>query len=165
MRVLLTVLCAGVLLASHTLAQQPADTLPAPAWVSVEAALAEAKEREAKTMVFVYTEWCGYCRKTTRDVHSNDEVLDILNTHFAVTRLDAESEAPVTFKGIEATEAELAQALGASGFPTTVFLDAEGNYISKLPGYLPADQFQTILAYIAEDAFKEQSYEEFVAGR
>lgn len=135
---------------------------PQPAWLAFNKALDTAKVGDKKTMVFIYTDWCPYCRKTTEEVHTDEAILAYLGEHFTVARVNAEGTEPVTFEAHQTTEAELAQALGVSGFPTTVFLDEKGEYITRLPGYMPADGFLNVLQYIAEDAYLRQSYQDFV---
>ncbi len=148
-------------------AQSEAETtevLPEPAWAAFGQALEAAKAGGKKTMVFIYTDWCPYCQKTTNEVHTDEAILTYLEAHYTVTRLNAESMEPIAFDEQQATEAELAQALGAAGFPTTVFLDEKGEYITRLPGFMPADGFLTVLKFIAEDAYRTQSYQEYIEG-
>ena len=55
-------------------------------------------------------------------------------------------------------------ALGASGTPTTVFLDSDGSYVTRLPGYHPADRFLEVLRFIGTEAYREMTFEEYAGG-
>ncbi len=67
----------------------------------------------------------------------------------------------VHFKGYELSSAELAMGLGASGTPTTVFLDAHGDYITRLPGFVGPEEFLTVLRFIATEKYLKMTFEEF----
>ena len=56
----------------------------------------------------------------------------------------------------------LAQAFGAQGTPTTVFLTAKGEYITRLPGFVDATMFLDILGYIGSKSFENQTYQEYM---
>jgi thioredoxin-related protein len=55
----------------------------------------------------------------------------------------------------------LSSGLGAEATPTTVFLDANGDYITRLPGFVDAGEFLHILRYIGSKSFKVESYKDF----
>jgi len=60
---------------------------------------------------------------------------------------------------------DLARALGGEGFPTITFLNEKGEYITRLPGFVPDSSFLIILQYIAEDAYKTVPFEEYMSKR
>lgn len=94
----------------------------------------------------------------------SDAVLQYLDTHFETARLDIEVlDDSLTYKDLTLSSGQLAYGFGATGTPTTVFLMPNGDYITRLPGYAPTDDFLLVLKYIATDAFLNQTFEDFAA--
>jgi thioredoxin-related protein len=145
-------------------AQTDASAIPedAPVWLPMGEAVAAARTDSSLLIVHLYAKWCGWCARLDADVYTDDAVQAYMAEHFAATRVDIESDAAVSFFGRDVTERSLAQAFEVSGTPTTVFFDAEGNYITKLPGFAPADQFVLILRYVRERGYEMMPFPDWV---
>lgn len=154
-----TVLFSMALPAMAQDASVPAEGLD---WHPFEKAVNVAKQKNKKIIVDVYAPWCPWCRRLQSDVYTNEEVRSYIEEHFVLTRLDAENrDDSLHFKEFTLTPAELSTGFGAQGFPTTVFLNAESEYITRLPGFLEADDFLHVLGYVGSEAFVDQSFEEY----
>ena len=136
------------------------DVTKSPDWTSLPDALKEASALDSKIMVFVYTEWCGYCRRMIQETFQDDNVLGYLGEEFQSVLINAESTEEVDLDGQVVTEAQLAQALGVSGFPTIIFMEPTGKYITRLPGYLEPSDYMCVLSYIGSDSYETVSYGE-----
>lgn len=131
-------------------------------WYPFEEAIDLARHDKKKVIVDVYAVWCPWCRRLQAEVYTDPAVQSYVEKNFILTRLDAENQNDsLRFREHVLTPADLALGLGAQGFPTTVFLDEESEYITRLPGFLEAQDFFTVLAYVGSNAFMEQSYQEF----
>ena len=128
----------------------PAVAGAAPSWRAWDAGLKEAARLQRPVLVDVYTDWCGWCKRMDRDVYARPDVQDYLAKRFVVVKLDAESAARVHWEGREMTSRALAQRLGVTGYPTTIFLDAKGRRLGSVPGYVPAGQFLQVLRSVAD---------------
>jgi thiol:disulfide interchange protein len=93
------------------------------------AALAQAKSQHKMIMIDFYTSWCEWCKKLDTDVYPDPKVITAVSK-FAPVKLDAE-------KGGSA----LAEKYGVTGYPTIVFITADGTLVSKIVGYEDSDQF------------------------
>jgi thioredoxin-related protein len=120
-----------------------------------------AKDNSKKVLIDVYTVWCGYCRKMAAETYPTEKVKNAVDDYFYTVRLNAESDREIIFNGASFTEAELASAFGVSSFPTTVFVDTNGDPLGLQPGYMDADIFSQLLAFIGSNAFQTQSFEDF----
>jgi len=133
-------------------------------WLDFAAGLAQMERSGRPVLIDFYTDWCHWCKVMDEKTFGEAKVKAYLKAHFVTVRLQAEDrEARVTFRGKTYTHVEFTRAMGVSGFPTVVFLDKTGEPITRLPGYVPADQFLPILKYIHGECYQKQmSFEEFL---
>src|SRR5947207_7468946 len=101
-------------------------------WARWDTGLKSASASNRPILVDVYTDWCGWCKRMDRDVYSRDDVRAYLNQHFILVRLNAESADEASFGGRTLTSRALAQQLRVSGYPTTIFLKANGDHIANV---------------------------------
>ena len=132
-------------------------------WQEWDAGLRTAVKTQRPVLVDVYTEWCGWCRRMDRDVYARDEVRDYLSRRFVVVKLDAEAGDEASYEGKMYTSRSLAGRFRVTGYPTTIFLRANGEHLVNVPGYVPADRFLLLLRYVGEGAMDHgQSFDEFI---
>lgn len=120
------------------------------AWRGWDEGLKEAKKRNLPVLVDVYTDWCGWCKRMDRDVYAKPEVQDYLNRKFVTVKLDAEAADPARYQERSFTSRSLAARFDITGYPTTIFLRANGDHLINAPGYIPADRFLMVLRYIGD---------------
>ena len=156
---------AGSAPAPQTAEQPAAQPAAGVDWQAFEEAIVTADSSGKTILVDIYAPWCGWCRRLQHEVYTDSTVQDYLAEHFEVARLNGDdTQQMYSFKGYDLNGMELAQGLGAEGFPTTVFLASNSDYITRLPGFAEAPEFLQILQYIQTRAFETQSFPEFVEG-
>ena len=153
----------ALLAAAPVAAQTDASVIPddAPEWLSMADAMARAQADDKLIVVHNYAAWCGWCARMDQETYTDDAVQAYLAEHYAATRLDIEGEAVVPFFDHEISMAGLATAFGVSGTPTAVFVDADGELITKMPGYASPETFLAALKYVNEGAYETMSFAEF----
>ncbi len=153
----------SVSFAQPNTADEPPRTAP---WVSFEEAVAAAQESGKKILVDVYAPWCGWCRRMQQESYVDPEILAYLGQRFEIARLNVDdAESTIQFMGMDFTPQELGYAFGAEGTPTTIFLDEEANYITRLPGYVDPSTFHQVISYIGSNAYHTQTLNEFVTAK
>ena len=95
----------------------------------LEAARAEAANRDTVVMIEFYTDWCNWCRRLEADTFTEPAVRRELEQIVSLRR-DAEKDG-----------AELAARFGVDSYPTMIFFDPAGNEMDRIIGYLPPDPF------------------------
>ena len=98
-------------------------------WYEGAAGLAEALEVQQRDrlplFLYIYTDWCPYCRQFERELLTDLEVDGYLDAVLAV-RLNPESGG---------RESQLAQRFGVRGYPTLVMYSADGrtaSYVERM---------------------------------
>lgn len=120
-------LIATVLVLGNCSTESP--TFP---WVQggYDDALTKAKSDNDKlVMVEFSTEWCSWCKRLDAQTWPDPQVIEVARQHLVPVEIDAEKG-----DGIE-----LAKKFRIGGYPTMVFLNAEGEEVDRIPGYLPAE--------------------------
>ena len=131
------------------------------AWKPYGEAISSAKESGKKVIVDVYTDWCGWCKKMDKEVYAKEKIKETLEKYFEPVKLDAESKTSHQVDGKAVTERQIAKSFGVTGYPTTLFLDSDGEPITKVPGYIKEDMFVKLLEYIGAEHYKTKKWEEF----
>lgn len=128
-------------------------------------ALLKAKSEDKRVIIDIYTDWCGWCKKMDAEVYSNKEIKNIIEENFVFVKLDAESNDKVTYNGKSVSLSDLALQFNAVGYPTTVFLEPDGQLIqikydnsvmNNIPGYYPTKEFKKILEFIRDGKYKDE---------
>ena len=166
-RILLTALVTAAIGTSAAMAQVVPTTAGAqpngPDWQTLDEALERAADSGKRILVDVYAPWCGYCRKMQKETYTDDTVKVRMNRYFEFARLDGtDQESTIMYQGEPVTPAVLARRFGTSGYPTTVFLEPDGEIIAGQPGYIGSEQFTTMIEYVGTGAIDNQTYQEFV---
>lgn len=141
-------------------------------WYTIEEAVELNKKKKKKFFIDLYTDWCGWCKKMDANTFTDPIIAQYMNENFWPVKFDAESSEPVTVNGQEfvnpnpnkrRSSHQLAVALlnGKMSYPSFAFLDQEVKLITVLPGYNPPEKLEPVLHFIAEEAYKDETFQEF----
>ena len=132
-------------------------------WQGWDAGLRAAAKTQRPVLVDVYTDWCGWCRRMDRDVYAREDVREYLARRYVTVKLDAEAGDAASYEGKAYKSSSLAGRFRVTGYPTTIFLRANGDHLVNVPGYVPADRFLLLLRFIGEGAMdRGESFDDFV---
>lgn len=102
-----------------------------PEGTTLEQASAKAKAENKLIFLDCYTQWCGPCKKMTKEVFPQEKVGAYMNPKFVSIKIDMEG----TYG------APLAKKLQIQAYPTFVIFNADAQEISRFLGYHAADDF------------------------
>ncbi len=132
-----------------------------PVWLVYHEGVEKAKAENKYIMVNFYTDWCTFCKKLDKEVYTQEAVKRRLRNSYVAVKVNAESSKKVNFMGKEITSRELAKAFNVRGYPTIWFLDAQGEPVTAIPGFLEADKFAMVLDYISGSHYKTTEFADF----
>ena len=128
------------------------QTLP---WTSIAHLGDSLRANPKPLMVFIYTDWCKYCKMQENITFKDSEVIDLLKDNFYCLKIDAEDERTLTFMGRNygpATGGDfhpLAIMLGKENgkllFPTTVFYFPNNQLIQRFQGLQGAKDLEKFI--------------------
>ncbi|MCH3884217.1 thioredoxin family protein [Tenacibaculum aquimarinum] len=143
-------------------------------WVTLNEALALQKENPKKIIMDVYTNWCGPCILLDKNTFHNPDLVEYVNENYYAVKFNAEGTQDITYKGntfgnpnYDPKKAnknnsphEFSNYMDIEAFPTIVFFDENGDYITPLKGYYNAQQLELYLKMFNEDKHKEINTQE-----
>jgi thioredoxin-related protein len=146
-------------------------------WMSLEEAVVAQKNEPRKIVMDVYTQWCGPCKMMMANTFTNPDVIAYLNENFYAVKFDAESKAPVNFKGQtfenpgykegvrgRNSAHQLSRELRVNAYPTLVYFDEKAEVIAPISGYKTPGQLEMYLKFFAQHftpGVQQGEWEEF----
>lgn len=132
------------------------------AQTSFQSGLDKAKTSNKKVLVNIYSDSDTWSQKMDK-VYSTGNIMNYINENFVYVRLNAEGSDKINYNGKDYTSASLAKFLGATGYPSHVFLAPDGTVLkfsyngestSVFSGYIDAPEFEKLLKYFAENKYQ-----------
>lgn len=132
-------------------------------WTDMETAIKNAADQDKPVMVDVYTDWCGWCKKMDKEVFNNPDVSESLSKLFMLAKVNGESREKITYKDKKTDGVGIAQGFGIRGYPSLIFLDAKGDLLTLIPGYVDAEKFLPIVKFLGDKHYETMEWEAYLA--
>ena len=143
-------------------------------WMSFENAVERCAKEPKMIFIDVYTDWCGWCKRMDISTFSHPVIAQYMNEHFYAVKFDAERQDTITFQGHQFAGVmrpdgrkgshQLAQAMlkGKMSYPSYVIMNEEMKIIQVIGGYQEVKQFEPMIHYFGDGAYKSMSGDEFL---
>lgn len=114
-------------------------------------------------MVEIYSENDNWSKKMESEVYSSGKVQSALSS-FVFIKLNAESKDRQVYNKKEYSSSELAKTLGATGYPTFVFMNPDGSIIKfkynseevyNISGFIGETDFIEMLDFFMQNKYKD----------
>ena len=122
-----------------------------------------ARTSGKKVFIEIYTDSDNWSKKMDSEVFTSAKVQGLLSD-FVFVKLSPESPGNYSFGKNEYSGVELAKFFGATGYPTFVVLDPDGNVIkfkyngeqvTNISGFVGADDFAEMLNYFNQNKYND----------
>jgi thioredoxin-related protein len=109
--------------------------------MTLDEALSSARAQEKMVMIDVWADGCAPCKRLAKDVFSESAVGTFINSRYVSLKVNVK----------DTVGKQIYEKYEVAGFPTVLFLDADGSEIDRIFGYddNPEEYFQTIQEYAA----------------
>ena len=141
---------------------------PSVTWYDFNEGLKMAAEKKKPVIMDFYADWCGWCRKMETEVFADRDVATKLNENYVCVRLhtDKNPDESIRYKNHLLNKQEFAMMLGVQGLPTLVFMDRDGNLITKIPGFINKSMMLPLLSYIKDECYqKKVPFQDYMDGK
>lgn len=126
-------LIAILFLLSVSVLPTPADAAPEGWLTDLGEAVKQARAKDARILVDLYADWCGWCKVLEREVFTDERFQKyVKEQNFVLLHVDTED-------GAEGTA--LQARYDANSLPTTLILDADMVKVGQIGGYAPTPEF------------------------
>ena len=107
----------------------------------------KAKEKNVPIMIDVYTDWCTWCKELDKNTYSHKDVIDVAKKMVSIKLNPETSE----------EGAEIAQRYGVQGFPTILFISADGFILENVGGYVEGEKFVPYMKNAIDKSIKQKA--------
>lgn len=149
---------------------QNASALQWESWEGMQQQAGKSGEKR-KTIVSIYTDWCGWCRKMESETFANPVITQYMNENFNLVKFNAEQRTEIEYKGKKYGYSrtgirgynEWASLLlnGRLSFPALVFLNEDQDVIQPISGFKAPEELLPILMYFGSDEYKVKPWSAF----
>ena len=98
-----------------------------------------AKDTDKMLYVYLRSETCGWCKKFESESFMGEDIKSLLNEHFVLVTIDVYKQKDTSLK------------LGVRGTPTSIFYDASGKELMRIPGYEESPEFLKDIQKLIDD--------------
>ena len=124
-----------------TLVAEPESDLGSINWVPISEVENLIDKNPRKVFIDIYADWCGWCKVMDRSTFKDTDVVSYLTENYYSVRIDADSEAIITFQGEKLTERAFVRSLGIQGLPTSILMNETLKKVKPMTGYQEAPEF------------------------
>lgn len=114
-------------------------------WEEVEK---NSESQKKLIMVYLYTDWCGWCRKLETETFSDEKVISRLNAGFNSVKVNPEKKADYLYNGITMNYRVFTDKIShgkLKKYPLLVFIDPTTKKTYFQDGFISADEFYDLL--------------------
>lgn len=112
-------------------------------WRAYDEGIDLAGRQGKKVFLHFYTDWCHFCKVMVEKTFAEQDVISLLNEKFVAIRVNSEEKQA------------LAEKYSVRGVPVNWFLEENGEKIGSRPGYLPPEDFMTLLKFVVQEKYKQ----------
>lgn len=137
-------------------------------WKTLPEVEALKKEDPRPVLADLYTTWCGWCKVMDKNTYSNPAVIKYLSEKFHAIKVNAETRENLVWNGksypvdqaSKTSRLAIEWTNGRLSYPTTIIIPP-GEAPQAIPGYLTPAEFEPIVKYFGEGAYKRMSFPDF----
>lgn len=146
-----------------------AKTATHPEWfkesfLDFEEDIEEATENNKRLVLYFWQPGCPYCNQLWEENFSSEDVVKTFRDNFDIIAMNMWGDREViSVAGKNFTEKSFAAALNIKYTPTLLFFNENKKVVHRLNGYIPVEEFQQSMRYVADKMEKSQTFGEYAS--
>ncbi|MFW5861728.1 MAG: thioredoxin family protein [Spirochaetota bacterium] len=125
-------------------------------WYSFNEGFKIASQKKKPVIIDFYADWCMWCKVMEDKTFSDPGVQKKLVRDYVAIRIDMQKNESIVYDGKTYAPQQFSGMLGVEGLPTIVFMDKNGKFVTRIPGFVKADIFNVLLNYMKEECYTKQ---------
>jgi thioredoxin-related protein len=123
---------------------------------------------DRKVMIFIYADWCKWCKELDKSCFSDPVVAEFINSNYFPIKFNGEKDQIIEFKGqtykLKREDEKVYHQFteefnkGDISYPAIVFLDEDMKVIQTIKGFRPKTEMFNVLNYFSGDFYKRISW-------
>lgn len=131
----------------------------------------EGMKSNKKKLIFFTHQGCIDCKMMYKTSFQHDSIAKYLNQNFTSIYFDILSQDTIEFNGIKYYfdnkqypfhQLAIVLSNGHINLPQIIFLNEQNQLTSSVPGYFPTKNFDILLHFFSEEAYKSTNWENYV---
>ena len=123
-------------------------------WTAFENLNDSLRKERRPLLIFVYTDWCKFCKMQEQTTFSDTTVINRLRSKFYCLKLNAENKSEIIFlnrtyspksSGYHELTEYFCLVKGQITFPSTLFFNKELSLKENVPGFMDTNYFKKII--------------------
>jgi len=119
-------------------------------WHSFNEGYKLALAQKKPMFIDFYASWCKWCKVMEKETFNDPAIIKKVRKNFIAVRINTDSfKKNISYKKYKnITAQQFFGMIGGRGLPTILFMDSNGAFITRIPGYINARVFLPLLQYI-----------------
>ena len=127
---------------------------------------------DKKVMVFIYTDWCKWCRELDKTCFSDSDIANFINLNYFPIKFNGEIDESIEFQGqtykLKKEDEKVFHQFteefnkGDISYPAIVFLDENLKVIQTIKGFRPKSEMFNVLNYFEGNYYKKVSWTNYI---
>ncbi len=130
--------------------------------IDLDKLLKSAKKQNKHIMFFHHIPECPYCETMIDENFKNSTILKEIDKNFIYVDIYTKNKDTIKFKDFKGSHKEFSKYLGAFVYPSTIFMNNNGDVIHKAIGYRNIDEFLAEITYVSSQSYKTMDLESYL---
>ena len=129
--------------------------------IDIDKLLAEAKKSHKHVLIFLHKPHCSFCENMMLFTLPDDDVKDKIKKNFIFVDINIGDSGIVVFDDFKGSKHEFAKSLSFDFYPSSVFINQEGEVVYGQAGYKDEEKFLNTLRYVASRSYVNMGIDEY----
>ncbi len=129
--------------------------------INIDTLLSNAKKSHKHILIFLHKPHCSYCERMILFTLPDDDVAEKIKKNFIFVDIDIGDSGKVIFDDFKGSKHEFAKYLRFNFYPSTVFVDGDGEVVYGEAGYKDEEQFLHTLRFVQHRAYSNMGIGDF----